>query len=116
MPPDRDQAVILDILTAGKLILDFRKGLDQAGFLEDRKTQSAVIHQLLIIGEASKRLSPAFKSAHPGVPWDDIARMRDKMIHHYEGVNRHEVWNAVARDVPALLAYLEPLAPPADFC
>jgi uncharacterized protein with HEPN domain len=44
MPPDRDQATILDIVTAGRLILEFKQGLDHAAFLEDLKTQSAIIH------------------------------------------------------------------------
>jgi uncharacterized protein with HEPN domain len=114
MPPDRDQATILDIVTAGRLILEFKQGLDHAAFLEDLKTQSAIIHQLLVIGEAAKRLSAAYKTAHPAVPWDDIARMRDKMVHHYEGINREEVWRAAEADIPALLARLESSAPPGE--
>jgi len=111
MPADRDQATLLDIVTAGRLILEFKRGLDHAAFLDDLKTQSAIIHQLLVIGEAAKRLSEEFKTAHPAVPWRDIARMRDKMVHYYEGINRQEVWKAAEADVPALLAHLAPLAP-----
>jgi uncharacterized protein with HEPN domain len=114
MPADRDQAWVLDIMIAARLILQFKQGMDCAAFLEDLKTQSAIIHQLLVIGEATKRLSGVYKAAHPSVPWDDIARMRDKMIHHYEGVNRQEVWKAAESDIPALLAYLERVAPPRD--
>jgi uncharacterized protein with HEPN domain len=45
-----------------------------------------VLHQLLVIGEAVKRLSPELRSAHPKVPWKLIAGTRDKLIHFYEGV------------------------------
>jgi uncharacterized protein with HEPN domain len=57
---------------------------------------SAVLHQLLIIGEAVKRISPEFRVAHPEVPWKLIAGTRDKLIHFYEGVDLEEVWEMVA--------------------
>jgi uncharacterized protein with HEPN domain len=83
-------------------------------FLDDEKTQSAVVHQLMIIGEGTKRLSDAFRDSHPQIPWRDIARMRDRLIHHYDAVDLDEVWKTVETDVPDLLARLEPLAPGND--
>lgn len=112
MPPERDAATLLDIVTAARLILDFKEGLDYEQFEADTKTQSAMIHQFLIIGEATKRLSDPFRAAHPMIPWQAIARMRDKMIHHYEAVDLREVWKAAETDVPSLVASLEPLLPP----
>jgi uncharacterized protein with HEPN domain len=82
MSPDRDPASVLDIVLAARQIQEFTRGLDGAIFLEDLKTQSAVIHQFLIIGEAAKRLSPGFQAAHPASPWSAMARMRDKLVHH----------------------------------
>jgi len=112
MPPERDAATLLDIVTAARLILEFMEGLDYPRFEADAKTQSAMIHQFLIIGEATKRLSDPFTTAHVEIPWTAIARMRDKMIHHYEAVDLREVWRAAETDVPSLLASLEPLLPP----
>ena len=63
----RDDANLLDILKAARLAIEFRVPADKEEFLGDAKTQSAVLHQLLIIGEAVKRLSPEFRAAHPGV-------------------------------------------------
>jgi len=85
--------------------------LDRATFLADEKTVSAVLHQIMVIGEAVKRLSDAFRGAHPNVPWRRIAGMRDHLIHGYNNVDLNEVWKAVDSDVPALLAYLVPLIP-----
>ena len=49
-----DGATILDVLNASRKALDFLGDLDLAGLLADEKTQSAVLHQLLVIGEAVK--------------------------------------------------------------
>ncbi len=91
-------------------------GLDRDQFLADRKTQSSAIYQLLVIGEAVKRLSSGFRTQHPTVPWALIAGMRDHLIHAYDSVDWEEVWNTIHSDVPALLANIEPLLPitPAD--
>jgi uncharacterized protein with HEPN domain len=47
---------------------------------------------LEVIGEATKNLSSNFKKAHPRIPWKDMAGVRDKMIHHYFGINYDIVW------------------------
>jgi uncharacterized protein with HEPN domain len=66
-----------------------------------------------VIGEAVKRLSLAFRAAHPEVPWKLIAGTRDKLIHHYEDVDLEEIWRMVTSDLPELIRLVEPLAPPA---
>lgn len=109
----RDEAHLLDILKAARLAIEFKGALDLPRFLNDRKTQSAVMHQLLVIGEAVKRLSPDFRTAHPEVPWKLIAGTRDKLIHFYEGVDLEEVWKMVTADLPDLIGLIEPFAPPA---
>ena len=111
MPLDRDPATVLDMIVAGRLIQEFVAGQDFDEFSIDPKTQSAVILQLLILGEGAKRLSKEFQEQHAEIPWKDISRMRDRLIHHYKGTDPKEVWKAASRDVPTLLAFLEPLAP-----
>ena len=102
----RDEATLLDIVNAARLIGDFIAGLDQDQFQSDLKTQSAVLHQLLVMGEATKRLSDDFRAVHPSVPWRLIAGMRDKLVHEYDEVDIPEVWSTASRDVPRLLATL----------
>ncbi len=108
----RDPATLLDIHEAARLAVQFNAGMDKEAFLGDRKTQAAVLHQLLILGEAAKRLSEAFRSQHPSVPWKSIAGMRDKLIHEYNNVDIEEVWKTVSDEIPSLVDYLRPLIPP----
>ena len=64
-------------------------------FYRDHKTQDAVIRNLEIIGEAVKQLPAELTGRHESIPWKDIAGMRDRLIHHYFGVNLKMVWGVV---------------------
>lgn len=77
-------------------------------FLKDRKTQDAVVRNLEIIGEASKRLSDDRKRSRPDIPWKQIAGMRDRLIHAYFGVDLELVWEVVEKRLPALRAAVTP--------
>ena len=111
MPPERDAATVLDLLLAARRVREFIVGQDFTSFRSDLKTQSAVTLQVLILGEAAKRLSADFRAQHPEIEWTGMMRMRDKLIHHYEALDPEEVWRAATRDIPALATALEPLAP-----
>ncbi|MCB9446003.1 MAG: DUF86 domain-containing protein [Ardenticatenaceae bacterium] len=106
MPP-RDQSYLLDIIKAAQLILDFVEDFDQATFDDDLKTQSAVIRQLEIIGEATKRLSEEFRDQNPEIRWRQIAGMRDILIHAYDHVDVNEVWHVTQTSIPELIAKIE---------
>jgi len=107
----RDEVVLLDIVRAAQLVLEFKRDMDRAAFFEDLKTQSAILHQLMVIGEAVKRLSAEFRGRHPRGSWSLIAGMRDKLIHGYDIVDLEQVWQTTVKDVPELLSLLEPLLP-----
>lgn len=108
---ERDDATLLDIARAAHLIQTFIAGMGKEDFLADQKTQSAVLHQLTILGEAVKRLSRTFRDHHPILPWTLMSGMRDHLIHGYDTVDLDEVWNTVSRDIPDVLTRLTPLLP-----
>lgn len=107
----RDETTLLDIARAAHLVIEFKQGMDKETFLKDIKTQSAILHQLMVIGEAVKRLSQDFRTRYPKISWQLIAGMRDKLIHGYDIVDLDEVWKTADADVPNLLSFIEPLLP-----
>lgn len=62
-----------------------------------------------LIGEAAKKVPDDFKVKHPEVSWKSMARMRDKLIHHYFGVDYSLVWNTVQENIPKLEQQLKKL-------
>lgn len=76
-------------------------------FLNDIKTQDAVVRNLEIIGEAIKNISKGLKKKYPQMPWKDLSGVRDKLIHHYFGVNLDIVWNIVKKELPEIILQLE---------
>jgi uncharacterized protein with HEPN domain len=76
-------------------------------FVADTKTQDAVIRNLEIIGEASKNLSADLRTKYPDMPWRGMAGVRDRLIHHYFGVNLDIVWRIVTAELPTVSAQIE---------
>ena len=76
-------------------------------FLASPHWQDAVIRQLEVIGEATKRLSEGIRSGYQEVPWRRIAGLRDVLIHDYMGVDIQAVWEITQRDLPALKVDIE---------
>ena len=105
----QDDGTLLHVLNAARQSLAFLAGADLTEFLEDEKTQSAVLHQLLVLGEAVKRLSDDFRLKNPGIPWRKVAGLRDVLIHEYDTVDVEEVWRTVSFDLPDLIRDLERL-------
>jgi len=107
-----DLAYVLDILDAARLILEFMQGIERKAFEDDIMRQDAVIRRFEIIGEASRRISPAFKEQHSEIPWRVMVGMRNRLIHEYDAVDLDLVWEVVWDDLPPLIAQLERLLPP----
>ncbi len=83
----------------------------EGDFLEFPHWQDAVIRNLEVVGEATKRLSIDLKAENPNIPWREIAGLRDVLIHDYMGVDLNVIWNVVAQDIPKLkMTILELLA------
>ncbi len=107
----QDEVTLLDVIRAARLAVEFKQGMEKDEFLKDIKTQSAVLHQLMVMGEAVKRLSMEYRNQHLEIPWKLMAGMRDILIHSYDIVDLNEVWKTANVDIPRILPLLAALVP-----
>lgn len=104
-----DIAYLEHILDRANKIIQFTQGMTESDFLEDEKTQSAVIRELEVIGEATKRISDNYKNSHTEIPWKLMSGMRDVLIHDYEGVDPYTVWDTIQQNIPILIEQMKKL-------
>lgn len=108
----RDEAYLLDIKLAAAEAIEFVGDLGVDALLHDRMRMRAVINCLHEIGEASRKLSPAFKERHPLIQWSDLVTHRNELAHAYFRTDFGETWHIVKNVLPGLLEYIELLIPP----
>lgn len=69
--------------------------------------QRAVLHSMIIIGEATGHLSPGFLAQHANIPWHGIKSMRNQLVHSYFSLDLNLVWETATRDLKPLKAFIE---------
>lgn len=102
-----DQDFLGDIREALRRIMTYVAGMPYETFVRDTKTQYAVIRNLEILGEATKNLSEQLRAKYPSIPWKSVAGARDRLIHHYFGVNLDVVWQIVTCELPPITSELQ---------
>lgn len=100
------------MLDVARSIIEKTGGKTRANFDADENLRLAITHLIQIIGEAARRVSPAFQESHPEIPWKSIVGMRHRVVHDYVHVDYDQVWDVVTLDVQPLLAALEGIVPP----
>ncbi len=104
---NRNQEAILDLIRAANLIIEFCQNLDYHSFSQDLKTQSSVLYQIVIIGEAINSLSPDFIASYPSIPFSSIRGMRNRVVHEYKEVDIDILWQVIQTSIPELLTQIE---------
>ncbi len=97
-----DRLYLEDIIDSIDAIADFTIGLDVNSFRHDRKTYSATLRELQIIGEAIGKISKDTKAKDKTINWRDIKAFRNKITHEYFGVDHEIVWDIAVNELPKL--------------
>lgn len=101
----RPEVFIEHMLEAIERIEAYTARMKKDFFLQDGKTQDAVIRQFEVLGEAARRISPSAVADSP-IPWKAIVGLRNKLIHDYLGIDVEMVWKTAKQEAPRLKAYL----------
>ncbi len=97
-----DEIYLQHILQAVERIEEYTTDFTSDIFFSNHLVQDAVIRQFEIIGEATKRLSAGITENYVQIEWKDVAGIRDKLIHHYMGVDIEVLWDTIQQDIPIL--------------
>lgn len=113
---ERDDSVYLhDMLDSITAITEFISGLDYPAFLRDRKTYSATVRELEVIGEASGKISEILKAEHPEIDWRTIKDFRNVLAHEYFSINSEILWDIIQNKLEPLkqniLFFFKPESP-----
>ena len=108
MPEKNTISPVADILKSAERIGMYTSGQTYEQFILDPKTVDAVARNFQVIGEASNRLSAKFKSKHHTIDWKRIRALRNRIVHHYAGIDK-AIWNAKETFLPRLLQILRQL-------
>jgi len=109
-----DLTTVLDIVIACRRIHRFLAGAEESTFLDDEEKQWAVVSQLMVVGEAVRRLTDQFCDDRPDIPWRQMAGMRNRLVHQYDTINWSLVWKTAKEDVATLLSELGPIVTEAE--
>lgn len=111
LPEEKDAALLWDMLQASSEIAQFVQGVTYARFQSDKMLRYAVEREILIIGEAAKKVSATFKDSCPQIPWAAIVGQRNILAHEYGEVLVERIWRVATIFVPELIELLTPLVP-----
>lgn len=101
--PKRDATLLItDIRDSLDKIARYLHGLNLNDFLGDEKTIDAVVRNLEIIGEAVRQLPLSFKNEHADTPWNEMAGLRNRIVHDYAGIDVELIWEICNKDLPLL--------------
>ena len=92
--------------------IGFVEGMSRADFLNDKRTQQAVVMSLIVLGEAATKVMdryPEFANTHPQIPWRNMRGMRNRIAHGYFDIDQDVVWDTVQTALPPLRVALQGL-------
>jgi len=103
------ELLITDIIESSDKIFQYTAGMTFEKFMDDDKTLDAVIRNFEIIGEAANRLPDEFKDLHSDIDWFKIRGFRNRIVHHYFGVDYEILWQIKETFLPEMVERMKQL-------
>jgi len=105
--PLRDGERLKHIMEAIHYIETASNGVFQEDISSNAILRHALTWNIMVIGEATNKLSKEFCEAHPDTPWRNIAGMRHVLVHDYYHIDVNELWSVIQDDIPVLKSQIE---------
>lgn len=112
MTENRIKTYVEQMQESVHLACSYIDGMEKIDFLADKKTQQAVVLNLLVLGETATKIlqnQPEFSATHPEIPWRSMKGMRNRIAHGYFDINLDVVWETTATALPELAVLLAKL-------
>lgn len=103
----RDKQALIDICKAIQQTLLYAQDINQDNLQQDDEKQAAILYRLIVIGEATKRLSNDFREQFSAIPWRQMAGLRDVVIHDYDELDFDILWNVIHINLPDILPEIQ---------
>jgi len=103
----RDKQALMDIAIAIQQTLLYAQDINRDNLQENDEKQAAILYRLIVIGEATKRLSNEFREQYPMIPWRQMAGLRDVVIHDYDELDLDILWNVIHINLPDILPEIQ---------
>ena len=104
-----DASYLIDIVHYAEVACRFVGDMPRQDFEQNEMVRLATQKALEVIGEASNKLTLAFRAEHPDLEWARMIAMRNLLVHNYGNVDAAVVWDVVKTKQPVLLEKLAPL-------
>ena len=91
---------------AAALALSYVEGMTEADFMDDQRTQQAVLMNLIILGETATRIHQkygSFVEKHQEIPWRQMSAMRNRIAHGYFEIEFRIVWEILQENAPQIV-------------
>ena len=108
----RDASFLWDMIVSARGIVATLAKVTFQEYQKEENLRLVIERRIEILGEAARRLSPAFQNAHPEIPWKHLIAQRNVLAHEYDEIDDERIWQLCVKSIPLLLSQLEQLAPP----
>ena len=95
----KHELYILDMLASMKTIAKYVEGYDFESCQKDQLRIDAVQRHLIVVGEAANKVPKAIQADYPEIPWSQLVKWRNSLVHEYFGFNAATTWETVTKSV-----------------